>query len=246
MGLFTPLQKWLHADRQELTRDDLVQRVVDGIADTRTFGPSGTILLPPGLRITVGLPSDHPGRQLIASMLHQPGFDAEVGRSLANRLPDVSPHELPLRAYAVCEEDAINLKVTAAEGVLPARILIDGGDRNQAAIELASDQRRFHVGRGPWHGPDRSIPNEIIVTRRQNWVSRRAAVIDRNGANWTVSPRDQRECLTLIHPDGRRVRPWMTPRGQALLQDGDRLEFSDGENEEIGLLFLAPELQVSP
>ena len=167
MGLFTPLQRWLHADRQELTRDDLIQRVVDGVAQTRTFGPSGSVLLPPGLRITVRLPGDHPGSQMVASMLHQPGFDAEVGRSLANRLPDVSPHDLPLRTYAVCEGDAIAVKITAAEGITPARVLIEGGDLDQISIYLAPDQRRFHVGRGPWHGPDRSIPNEIMLTRKR-------------------------------------------------------------------------------
>jgi len=157
----------------ELGHPDLLRRVVDGIAKLKRHADRGVEVLPPEVEvhITVGEGSV----QVIERFVNDPAFDREVEAALRNKLVRAREDRMPVRRYFV--KAGKRTQVTAKESPPKAyQLKIEGGDRAGNAIPMQGDKRVFLVGRGPWHGDDQQVANDVIVSETEKAVSRRAAI----------------------------------------------------------------------
>ena len=62
------------------------------------------------------------------------------------------------------------------------------------------------------------------------------------GSALEVTSLDQGECLVVVRPDGKRVRPVNTRSRRVRVGPGDLLEFNDGGGQRICVAILEPDL----
>lgn len=231
MPILRTFRKILGGGRGETSRDDLIGRVVEEILTFKTFGVRGVEIFPAslGIRVNVRAP------ELTRAFVEDPSFDREIEASLLNRMATPNREALPLRRYIVerAEDDSVVVEELRASDA--ALLRVDGGDLDGARIPLPSSARELRLGRGPWHGPDARIRNDLVITESLPWISRAAAVLHRSGPTLEIESRDQGECLAVLRPDGRRVRPHMTASGRQALRPGDAIELSDGAASSLRL-----------
>jgi hypothetical protein len=209
----------------ELGHPDLLRRVVDGIAKLKRHADRGVEVLPPEVEvhITVGEGSV----QVIERFVSEPEFDREVEAALRNRLVRAREDRMPVRRYFV--EAGKKTKVVVKE--TPPRtyhLRIEGGDHDGATVALPGEKRVFLVGRGPWHGDDQQVANDVVVAETERAISRRAARLHRASGHFEIESLDQSEALAVSRPDGQRLRPALSASGRVPVHPGDGIEFTDG------------------
>ena len=234
------LWSWVTGGADELGWDDLIRRVAQSIAETAHYGARGAVSFPPELEvsITVGDEAVAIARDFVA----RPSFDRDVAAQIANRC-DCSASELPLRSYEVEAGERLRVEARARTGAAAARwvLRIEGGDRDGEAIELPASRPEIRFGRGPWHGADRQVTNDVIVAEESAFVSRRAGRLLASGHRFEVEALDQRDDLCVCRADGERLRPSRSASGRATLRPGDAIELADGGGQSIRLVLERPQ-----
>lgn len=209
----------------ELGHPDLRRRVVDGISKLRRHADRGVEVLPPEVEvhITVGEGSV----QVIERFVADPAFDRDVEAGLRNKLVRAREDRMPVRRYFV--EAGKRTQVVVKE--TPPRtyhLRIEGGDRAGASVPMPGEKRVFLVGRGPWHGDEQQVANDVVVSDGEKAISRRAARLHRVSGNFELEALDQGEALVVARPDGQRLRPALSASGRVPVHPGDVMEFTDG------------------
>src|SRR5262245_18857879 len=197
------LSDMLRGGRDELGWDDLIRRAVEAIAPLKRYGPKGLVVFPAEVivRITVGKGSV----EVVQGFVDRPDLDQSIGAALANRW-DLPVDELPTRAYVVSAADRTSF--TATEGVPKSwRLSIAGGDLDGRALDLPVRWSELAFGRGPWHGTDQAVQNDLIVADTTEFVSRRAGRLYRAGVMIEVASLDQGDELVVRRKGGEAVRP---------------------------------------
>lgn len=210
----------------ETGRPDLLRRIVEGIVKLASHGDRGLVALPPEVDIRIGVAEG--SLQVVERFVNDPAFDREVEAEVLNRLVRARDDQMPTRRYVVASAERFAVTVTEA----PPRqyqLRVQGGDRNGQAVALPATRRDLLVGRGPWHGDDQHVANDVVLCDSERGVSRRAARMRRIGAAYEVESLDQREALSVLRPDGQRLRPSLSASGRVPLRPGDALEFTDGK-----------------
>jgi hypothetical protein len=209
----------------ELGHPDLLRKVVDGIAKLKRHADRGVEVLPPEVEVyvTVGEGSV----QVIERFVNDPSFDREVEAGLRNKLVRAREDRMPVRRYFV--KAGKRTQVTVKESPPKTyQLKVEGGDRNGNRIPMPGDKRVFLVGRGPWHGDDQHVANDVVVAESEKSISRRAARLHRVSGNFELEALDQGEALVVCHADGQRLRPALSASGRVPVQPGDVIEFTDG------------------
>jgi hypothetical protein len=226
------LSDLLRGGSDELGWDDLVRRVVDGVAALKRYGARGEVVFPPEVtvRITVGEGS----LEVVRGFVERPELDREIDAALQNRC-DVSAEDLPRREYAVSPADRTS--VTIVEGAPRAwRFAIDGGDLGGRTLSLPVGWTEAAFGRGEWHGGDQLARNDLVVCEKTEFVSRRAGRLLRVGNHLEVEALDQKDLLLVRRPGGETVRPARTARGRISVKAGDVIELADGRGGCVRIL----------
>ncbi len=216
----------------ELGHPDLLRKVVDGVSKLKRHADRGVEVLPPEVEvhITVGEGSV----QVIERFVNDPAFDREVEAALRNRLVRARENRMPVRRYFV--QAGKRTQVSVKEAPPKAyHLKVEGGDRNGSTYNLPGDKRVFLVGRGAWHGDDRQVANDVVVSETEKAISRRAARLHRVSGNFEIEALDQNEALVVARPDGQRLRPALAASGRVPVQPGDVIEFTDGAKTVLTL-----------
>ena len=218
------LSDLLKGGSNELGWDDVVRRVVDGVAALKRYGARGEIVFPAEVtvRITVGEGSV----DVVKGFVDRPDLDRDVGAALQNRC-DVPSEDLPQREYIVSPADRTS--VTAVEGAPKSwQFVVEGGDLGGRTLTLPSGWTEAAFGRGEWHGGDQHARNDLVVCDRTEFVSRRAGRLFRVGNHLEVAALDQGDLLLVRRAGGDTVRPARTARGRIAMKPGDAIEIADG------------------
>src|SRR5688572_24653443 len=126
------LSDLLKGGSNELGWDDLVRRVVDGVAALKRYGARGEIVFPAEVtvRITVGEGSV----DVVQGFVDRADLDREIDAALQNEC-DVPAEDLPQREYVVSAADRTS--VTIVEGAPRAwQFVVDGGDLGGRTLAL--------------------------------------------------------------------------------------------------------------
>lgn len=219
------LRDILSGGSDTLSQPDLLRRVVDGILKLKRHGGRGIEMLPPEVQVTIGVGEG--SVKVVESFLQDAAFDRDVEASLRNELIHAHQDRMPIRHYVV--EAAGKTHVTVKEVEPRAmRLRIAGGDRDGRLVPLPPDRRDLLMGRGPWHGTDQQVANDVVVSDSEKAISRRAARLHRGSATLEIESLDQREALSVVKPDGQKLRPALSANGRVSLRPGDAIEFTDG------------------
>lgn len=218
--------------RDALDRPSLRRRTVQAILELRQRGSQGGDALPRAVRVVVDVAAG--SREVVQGFVDDPAFDREVGAELLNRLAGLGSDSLPNRTYVVTAGGDGEPAVRAAEaGDEPSHYLwIDSGDLQGKAVPLKAGQDSYRLGRGTWHGSQGSQPNDVVLTENEQFVSRRAAVMERSGTGYLLTALDQGEFLTVRRADGQRVRPFRVRGGRVPVGPGDRIELDNGGDDK--------------
>lgn len=219
----------------ELGRDDLLRHVEEGILALRRHGSKGKEVFPAGVRVRIEAADG--SLESLKAFVADPAFERDVEARLVNRLINVG--DLPARRYEVVRGEANKVTVEDDPTVILGVFVVEGGDKDGDRYVLELGRREWRLGRGRWHqerANDQRLPNDVILTETQPFVSRAAAIVVRAGAQLEVESRQQGEFLIVVRRDGSQLRPAMTATGRVPLRPGDRLEFHDGSTGRISLL----------
>ena len=127
----------------ELGWDDLIRRIVDGIAPLKRYGARGEVTFP--MEVTVRITVGQGSVDVVQGFVDQPELDREVAATLANRC-DVPIDQLPLREYLVSPADRTT--VTVAEGAPKAwQVTVEGGDLAGRTVVLPGGWSEAAFGR---------------------------------------------------------------------------------------------------
>jgi hypothetical protein len=237
------IRRALDGGRDELSRDNLLQRVVDEVLGLRERGRMGADTLPPEVGVHLQVPPDR--FDVVRSFVEDPFFDRDVEAELANRV--AAPiHQLPLRAYVVETGEAVSITASGRAMNIVLRVFVEGGDRGGREEVLPARLPAIRLGRGPWHGSDQREPNDLIVSDADSFVSRRAARMKRVGGGWEVAALDQGQCLVVLRADGSRVRPHNSPKGWVHVLPGEAIELNDGAQQSVIVRFALEQTLVEP
>ncbi|MCP4657604.1 MAG: hypothetical protein GY856_19535 [bacterium] len=221
----------VESESDQLDQPALRRQVVAGILDLKQRGWRGVETLPSAVtvRIRVGRGS----LDVVRRLVDDPEFDADIEADLLNRLVGARAEALPVRHYDI--RTAARTSVTVAETADDALawLEIEGGDRNGNWYPFKASAASYRVGRGPWHGPDQTLANELVLSDGDPFDSRRAAVLRRAGSSLEVEALDQEDYLVVTRPDGKRIRPTHVPRRRVRVRPGAVIEFNDGGQQVV-------------
>ncbi len=213
----------LRGGSDELGWDDLIRRSAQAIAKLARHGERGRVAFPDVVvvRVSVGEGSVGPVRAFV----EDPALDRAVGAALANEC-DCDADVLPHREYEVIA--AATTSVAAVEGAPRSwELVVEGGDLGGRLLPVPAGARELRFGRGPWHGADRSLPNDLVVCESTGFVSRKAGRILASGRTLEVEALDQGDALAVVRADGSTIRPARTAKGSVSLRDGDAIVLAD-------------------
>lgn len=226
------LAGWLLGGSDELGWDDLVRRTVEAIRKLAHHAERGRVAFPPD--VTVRIETGPASVEVIRGFVDKPDFDQSVGAALANA-SDCPADVLPRRDYEVVASEGRTI-VRAAPGVTRVwSLVVDGGDRSGRTLALPGGHKDARFGRGEWHGPDRHVPNDLVVCETTEFVSRRAGRISHVGHNLEVEALDQGDALVVRRENGEVIRPARTARGRVPIREGDVIELGDGGGNTLRL-----------
>jgi hypothetical protein len=218
------LKDMLSVGGDTLSQPDLLRKVVDGILKLKRHGGRGIEVLPPEVQVKIGVGEG--SVKVIQSFLQDPAFDRDVEATLRNQLVHARG-PMPIRHYVVEAAPRTQVEVSEVEPKA-LRLRIAGGDRDGASVALPMGRRDLLMGRGPWHGTDQQVANDIVLSEGEKAISRRAARLHRGTATLELESLDQREALAVLKPDGQRLRPALSASGKVPVRLGDAIEFTDG------------------
>lgn len=214
----------------ELGWDDLVRLVVRAIGALARRADRGRVAFPP--EVTVRIEVAEGSVEVIRGFVARRELDEAVGAALANE-HDCDVRDLPLREYTVASGS--KTRVDAIEGTAQIwELAIEGGDLDGRVVRL-SGRRDVRFGRGPWHGPDRLVPNDVVVCEETELVSRRAGKIAHAGSELEVEALDQGDALVVRRASGETIRPARTAAGRVSARAGDVIELIDGKGGVVKL-----------
>ncbi|HHO52099.1 MAG TPA: hypothetical protein ENK18_14760, partial [Deltaproteobacteria bacterium] len=219
----------------EMTGDNLIRQVVDGIVSLRTRGRRGASHLPSEVEVTITVGGGEGSLGVVSALVEDPSFEEEVSQRLQNRLVELPISAHPMRLYTVVAGRRNRVSVDEVTDPMALELMIEGGDRDGETLVVPTAQRDLRLGRGPSHGSD-SEHNDLIVTQRDAFVSRRAARIRRLGGHLRIQALDQGDALAVVRRSGERVRPNRTIERWAPVRPGDVIELNDGAEQSIRLL----------
>jgi hypothetical protein len=226
------LSDLLKGGSDELGWDDLVRRVVDGIAPLARYGAKGQIEFP--MEVTVRVTIAEGSVDVVQAFVDRPELDREVEAALCNRC-DAAAEDLPVREYVVSSAD--RTAITVVEGTPKAwQLVVEGGDRAGQTVALPAGWTEAALGRGEWHGGDQHTRNDVVVCDRTEYVSRRAGRLYRVGNHVEVASLEQGDQLLVRRAGGEAVRPARTARGRGIVKPGDAIELTDGRGGTVRLL----------
>ena len=116
----------------------------------------------------------------------EPTFDREVEAALRNKLVRAREDRMPVRRYFVKagKKTQVSVKETPPKTY---QLKIEGGDRAGNTVPMQGDKRVFLIGRGPWHGDDQQVANDLIVSESEKAISRRAARLHRVSGSFELA-----------------------------------------------------------
>jgi rhodanese-related sulfurtransferase len=173
------------------------------------------------------LPSDK-SRQLVfyCANTHCGASHEAAGKALTAGYKNVKVLPAGIAGWVKAgKKTQVSVKETAPKTY---QLKIEGGDRAGNAVPMQGEKRVFLVGRGPWHGDDQQVANDVVVSETEKGISRRAARLHRVSGNFELEALDQSEALVVARPDGQRLRPALAASGRVPVQPGDVIEFTDG------------------
>ena len=226
------LKTLLTGGASELGQPDLLRKVVDGILKLKRHGGRGIEVLPAEVEVNITVAEG--GVQAIESFLEDPTFDRDVEAALLNRLVHAREDRMPVRHYHVKAGDRTSVEVAEIQP-RTLQLRVAGGDRDGSSFPLPPGRRDLLMGRGPWHGDDQQVANDVIVADKEKTISRKAARVRRSGAAMEIESLDQREAMVVVKPDGSRLRPALAATGRVQLRPGDAIEFTDGAKTVLTL-----------
>jgi len=226
------LRGWLSGGGDEIGWDDLVAAVVDELARMVHYGRKGRAVFPVHVDVDIQVPDG--SVEVARGFVIQADFDRAVAAALANRC-NCDPIDLPTREYQVAA--GRKLAIGAREGgAHDWELVVDGGDQDGRRLTLAPGQDEFAMGRGPWHGADQQVRNDLPVCEQTEFVSRRAARVYRRGNCLEIEALDQADCLLVHRAGGEVIRPARTASGRVAVRPGDVIELTDGKQQRIRVL----------
>lgn len=232
MRLLDKVRESLRGGDDELSRDDLLRQVEEGILALKRFGARGREVFPPGVRVRIT--TREAGLETLRGFVADPAFERDLEARLLNRL--ATPDLLPARRYRVQVGEENRVVVEEDATALQGTFVVQGGDHDGDRHPVELTRKEWRLGRGRWHQErpdDQRLPNDLVVTESLPFVSRAAALIRRSGAFLEVEARQQGEFLVVIRRDGTQLRPALSASGRVALGVGDRLLFHDGRTGEI-------------
>jgi hypothetical protein len=228
------LKGWLTGGDDELGWDDVVARIAAAIAERRQFGRKGESVFPAQVHVTVYAPAAR--IEVLRGFLDEPELDRRVQSELANTC-DCEPSALPVCAYAAAEADRFDVRIEDRAGTAAWEIEVSGGDQAGARLAVPAGKRELRFGRGEWHGGDGQIRNDLVVSHKDEFVSRRAGRLVRVGHAFEVEALDQGDFLIVHRAGETSVRPARSASGRAALRSGDEIELSSGTGRAVRLTF---------
>jgi hypothetical protein len=229
------LRSWITGGADELGWDDLVRRVSKAIAETAQYGARGAVSFPPEVDVRIIVEAGGP-LEVAREFLQRPAFDREVATQLENRC-NCAAALLPLRNYEVKDGPQLQVRAVARAAGSESRwvVRLEGGDLDGQVFELPAGRPEVRFGRGPWHGGDRQVANDLILPDECAYVSRRAGRLVVSGHLLEIESLDQGDLLFVRRADGESLRPARAASGRASLREGDAIELSDGAEQAIRL-----------
>lgn len=227
------LPGFLRGGDDELGWDDLIRRTVKTIGSLAHRGARGRTVFPSDVTVRIAVPI---GRlDVMRQFVSKPELDAEVAAGLVN-LTDCAVEDLPERDYVV--EAADGTSVVASESKPKAwQVRIEGGDLDGSIVELPTSRSELRFGRGRFHGADQSLPNDLVVCERTEFVSRRAGRIVPRGSTMEIESLDQGDAMMVRRTTGEAIRPARTAKGRVPIRTGDAVEIIDPRGSSIRLSF---------
>ena len=224
----------IESDRVELGAVDLRRHVVDAIKALAQYDRSGAQMLPASVALSITAPAaDH---AMVNRHLRDPSFDAEVKAALLNELYKLNRADLPPWSWSLVEGEGLVVTAVGAAARPVAWLEVRGGDHHGRIAPVVAGTRAFRMGRGERHGDDGDHFNDLQVSGSARFVSRRAAVLQRDGGRLMVQAVDQGDALIVRRADGERVIPARTVSQRAPIDIGDTLLFTDGGREQVEVL----------
>jgi hypothetical protein len=225
------LPKWLRGGADELGWDDLVREVGKAVGGLARHGARGKIAFPAD--VTVHIEVGHGGVDVIRQFVAKREFDVEVAAAVSNRY-DCALSDLPEREYQVAPAEATRIRAT--EGARRVwELAVEGGDLSGQVLVLPSGRAELRFGRGPFHGADQALRNDVVVCEKSEFVSRRAGRIMVAGARLEIEAVDQADGLVVHRVGGETIRPARTAKGRVTAGADDVMELTDGRGGSIRL-----------
>jgi hypothetical protein len=223
---------WLRGGSDELGWDDLIRRISEEVAELASWAARGEIEFPGEVVVTIAVGESQ--LEVVRGFLVRPELDREIDSALANRC-DCPPERLPAREYRVVAAKTASVTAAAA----PPRaweLEIEGGDRSGQTLAVPAARPELRFGRGPWHGPEHQLRNDLIVCDSSQFVSRRAGRLLCSGSRLEVEALDQGDSLVVRRPGGETLRPARTARNRVALASGDAIELADRGGAAVRLV----------
>ena len=222
----------LRGGSDELGWDDLIRRIGEEVATLASWAARGEIEFPAEVVVTIAVAESK--LEVVRGFLARAELDREIDAALANRC-DCPPERLPAREYRVVAAKTASVTAAAA----PARaweIEIEGGDRSGQTLAVPATRPELRFGRGPWHGPEHQLRNDLIVCDSSQFVSRRAGRLLCAGSRLEVEALDQGDALVVRRAGGETLRPARTARNRVALAGGDVIELADRGGAAVRLV----------
>lgn len=214
------------ADR--LDRPDLKRAALDAVLGLARRGAREAVVLPAAVDVRVVASGG--GAEAARAFVEEPAFSEEILAELQNRLPTLQGPP-PLLRYEVVEGERDEVSARPAQLEAAGWLRVEDGDRAGQVTALTPRRARWTLGRSP-RGATAEAANDVVLTERAAFVSRRAAALRRAGARWEIEPLDQGAALE-VERAGARYRPRDTITGRLALEPGDLLCFLGPGGEQL-------------
>lgn len=217
--------------------DALVRRCVNAVCRLGERDLAGVPLWPTAVTLHLEVASADP--RTVERLVSIPSVESAIRDGLINRVPAAA--QLPAVDFRVTGGPTDRVRAVASTCArLRFDILPPSPDSpwSWAATSClpADDQTALLVGRGPHHGGETHLPNDLVLPGEARFITRALGELRRFGAHWVLHPTGSVEGLRVRRHDGR-LRHSDPFHGTFPLHPHDRLELFD--DDARGLLVVA-------